>query len=72
LLLHFLIYKIVVILILEYGSHFKKNTTNALDKAYSQYIDSGTHTAVQECFLASFNQYSILQFEEFILKHCLW
>ena len=58
-------------LILEYASLLKKNSTEALDKAYSQYIYSDTHNAVQECFLASFNQYSILQFTEFILKHHL-
>ena len=70
----------MVILILEYGSHLKKNTTEAadmkntteaVDKAYSRYIDSDTHNAVQKCFLASSNQYSILQFENFILKHSL-
>jgi len=62
---------IVIILILEYGSLSKKNSNEALDKAYFQYISSNTHNAVQECFLASPNQYSILQFTEFILKHRL-
>jgi len=62
---------IVIILILEYASLIKKNSTEPLDKAYSQYINSDTHNAVQECFLVSPNQYSILQFTEFILKHHL-
>ena len=61
----------MTILILNYASPLKEYDTEALDKAYSQYINSDTHNAVQECFLASPNQYSILQFTEFILKHHL-
>ena len=43
----------------------------ALDNAYSLYKQSGTHQMVISQFPGSPNDYSTLQFTEFILQHRL-
>jgi hypothetical protein len=44
---------------------------DALDNAYSQYLSSDAHNAVQRQFSASAQEYSISQFTEFILQYRL-
>jgi hypothetical protein len=66
----------VSILVLEhaslyYASSSKPPLDQALDRAYSQYNVSITHSLVTEQFSASPQTYSILQFTEFILNHRL-
>jgi hypothetical protein len=66
----------VALLILDHASLYFASSLNprledALDNAYSQYISSKTHDAVQKQFSASPEEYSILQFTEFILEHRL-
>jgi hypothetical protein len=64
------------ILILDLAFFFYISTSfptvgHALDKAFSQYKSSDTHNAVKEQFVLPPNQYSILQFTEFVLSHRL-
>jgi hypothetical protein len=68
--------KIAVILILEhtcflYASQPQLNSDKALNKAYSQYKSSNTHSTVQNQFSTPLSQDSISEFTEFILKHRL-
>ena len=74
--LYFLTSKIVTILILDCASLFYVSLSpptlkDALNQAYSQYKSSDTHTAVREQFLLPPEQYSILQFTDFVLRHRL-
>ena len=69
-------FKIGTIIILEYACRFYASSPDsprvkALDKAYSQYKQSGTHKVVGSQFPGSPNEYSIPQFTEFILQHRL-
>jgi hypothetical protein len=71
-----IISSIVVILILEhaclsYVSQSKPTILKALDQAYSQYCASNIHIELTKQFAASYKEYSILQFTEFILNHHL-
>jgi hypothetical protein len=73
----FLTFNIVTIIILEYACRFRASSpdstrTKALDKAYSQYKQSGTHKVLKTQFPGSPNKYSIPQFTEFILQRRLW
>ena len=64
----------MVILILEhaclsYASESRPTQDEALDEAYSRYCASGIHNELTEQFSAHPQEYSILQFTEFILTH---
>ena len=66
----------MIILILEdaclyFASQSKPNKDEALDQAHSRYCASGVHGEVTKQFFAMPTEYSILQFNEFILKHRL-
>jgi len=68
--------KIVTILILErtslfYVSQSHPTLDNALEKAISLYKSSDTHNAVKRQFSLPPEEYSILQFTEFVLGHRL-
>ena len=68
--------KTVTTIILEYACRFCASSPNstpakALDKAYSQYKQSGTYKELKRQFPESPNQYSTLQFTEFVLQHRL-
>ena len=72
--LYFLTSEIVTVLILDhaallYASPSRTTFDDALDQAYSKYESSDTHHAAKEQFSLSPNQYSILQFTEFVLSH---
>ena len=74
--LYFLTSKIVTILILDHASLFyaspsRPTLEHALNQACSQYKSSDTHTAVKEQFLLPPEQYSLLQFTDFVLSHRL-
>jgi hypothetical protein len=56
---------------LFYASSTRPTIDEALDKACSQYLASSTHDAVISHFLAPFEEYSIVQFTEFICNHRL-
>jgi len=67
---------IAIILILEhaclsYASQSKPIRDEALDMAYSRYCASGVHNEVVKQFVAPLEEYSILQFTEFVLQHRL-
>jgi hypothetical protein len=69
-------FKTVLILILEHASLYhasqsKPTIDKAVDWAYSQYCTSDIHNKVITQFFMGPKEYSILQFVEFILKHCL-
>jgi len=64
---------IVTIIILEYACRFCASSpgstcVKALDEAYSQYKQSGTHKVVESQFPGSPKEYTSLQFTEFILQ----
>src|SRR6266850_3095452 len=68
--------KIVSILILEhaalyYASSSRPDLDEALDRAYSQYRASNTHSAIMEQFSVPPETYSISQLTEFILENRL-
>jgi len=74
--LYFLTSKIVTLLILDragifYASPSRPTLETALDQACSQYKSSDIHNAVKEEFSLRPEQYSILQFTEFVLGHRL-
>ena len=65
--------QIGTILILNFVSYFSASSehptlSKALDKACSQYVSSGAHSAVKGQFLLSPKQHSIQQFTEFVLS----
>jgi len=67
---------IVTILLLEgaclfYASSARPTLNKALNMAHSQYVDSNIFEAVMEQFSATPEEYSALQFTEFILKNHL-
>jgi len=67
---------IVTITILEYACRFLASSpgstlVKALDEAYSRYKQSGTHEVVESQFPGSPNEYTSLQFTEFILQRRL-
>jgi hypothetical protein len=73
--LHFLMFKLVTILILEhacllYASLSRPSLEWALVNSISQYQASDTHSAVMRQFTAP-QEYSVSQFVEFILEHRL-
>ena len=73
-LLYFLTSEPVTVLILDlaallYASPSCPTLDDALDQAYFKYESSDTHNAVKDQFSLSLDQYSILQFREFILSH---
>ena len=66
----------MILLILEnaclsYASQAKPTRDEALDQAYSQYCASNIHFDLTKQFCASPEEYSILQFTEFILEYRL-
>jgi hypothetical protein len=72
----FLTSKIAIILILDnaslfYASQPQPDRTAALDRAYSRYMTSDTHTTAAHKFSALSAEYTIPQFTEFILAHRL-
>ena len=74
--LYFLTFEIATVLILDhaalfYASPSRPTLRDALDQAYSKYESSDTHNAVKEQFSLSPNQYSMLQFTEFVLSRRL-
>jgi hypothetical protein len=67
----------VTILILEgacliHASLARPTLKKALNMAHSQYVDSNIFEAVMEQFSATSEEYSALQFTEFILKNHLY
>jgi len=67
---------IATVLMLEYAcilfaSPSCPTREEALDEAYSHFMSSGTHEAVNRLFLSSLEPYSPQQFTEFILTHRL-
>jgi hypothetical protein len=66
---------IVIILILDaclsYISQSEPTRDEALDQACSQYCTSDIYIELMMQFSAASNEYSILQFTEFILEHHL-
>jgi hypothetical protein len=54
---------------LSYVSQSRPTRDEALDKAYSQYMASSTHSTITMQFSAPSSKYSISQFTEFIIKH---
>ena len=74
--LYFLTLQIASILILHHASILYASTSrpsleDALDQAYSLYKSSNTHNVLKEQFSLRPEQYSILQFTEFVLSHPL-
>ena len=74
--LYFLTLQIASILILDraclfYAPASRLSLEDALDQAYSLYKSSGIHIVVKEQFSLRPEQYSILQFTEFVLSHRL-
>jgi hypothetical protein len=68
--------EIVTILILEcactsYASQTQPTRTEALDRAYFRYVASEFHNQLTKQFAGPPEQYSVLQFMEFISKHRL-
>jgi hypothetical protein len=56
---------------LSFASQSQPTKDEALDQAYSRYCASDVHDEVTKQFPASPEEYSTLQFTEFILKHRL-
>ena len=69
-------FKIVTLILLEYTCRFSasspgSNPEKALDEAYFRYKQSGIDEVVKSQFPGSPNEYSTLQFSEFIFQHRL-